>query len=337
MIAVCLTSKESFQLRNIPEPEIRDENDVKIKVAFAGLCGDDVHVLRGDLGSFQESQCMGDEMSGIIVALGRNAANAGFRVGDAVSGISRSSCGKCEYCLSGLPQACKTAEPQGVMCEYVVLKYTQLCRLPAEMDLKTGELLPLVAVCAECVEKAEIRWGSSVAIFGAGGMGLILLQLAAQQGAGEITVIEPVESKRTLALSLGARHVIDPLSENVFAKAFRYTDNLGYNTVFEASGSTDGFNNAISVVSNLGVLVTSSVYHSDFKYPLDMMDFLWRQITLRAVRSPSPLKLTQVVKLMERLNLSELTANVFSLNSISQAYSAFTSGLYPKVILKIGE
>ena len=336
MIAACITSKGNFRLRDIPEPEIRDENDVKIKVAYAGLCGDDVHVLRGDLGSFRESQIMGDEMSGTIVALGRNAANAGFRIGDAVSGISRSSCGKCEYCLSGRPQACKSAEPQGVMCEYVVLKYNQLCRLPQGMDLKTGELLSLVAVCAECVENAEIRWGDSVAIFGAGGVGLIILQLAAQQGAGEITVIEPVESKRALAMRLGAKHVIDPLTENVFAKAFRYTDNLGYNAVFEASGSTEGFNNAISVVSNLGVMVTPSVYHSDFKYPLDMMDFLWRQISLRAVRSPSPLKQAHVAKLMERLNLSDLTANVFSLDSISQAYNAFTSGLYPKVILKIG-
>lgn len=335
MIGVCVTSKGNFRLRELPEPQLTDENDVKIQVAYAGLCGDDVHVLRGDLGSFQDSQIMGDEMSGIVVDLGKNAYGAGFRVGDRVSGISRRSCGKCIYCLSGRPHGCKSAEPQGVMCEYVVLKYTQLCRLPAGMDLKTGELLSLVSVCAECIEQADIQWGSSVAIFGAGGIGLIVLQLAARRGAGEITVVEPVETKRELAKHLGATHVIDPLAENVFARAYHYTGNLGYDSVIEASGSTDGFNNAISIVANLGVLVTPSIYHSDFKYSLDMMDFLWRQISLRSVRTGSMLKLPQVVTYMEQLDLSELTANVFPLRSISEAYDAFTSGLYPKVLLKV--
>lgn len=335
MKALCITSKGNFKLKNIPEPQLQNENDVKIKVAYAGFCGDDIHVLRGDLGSFTESQVMGDEMSGLIVDLGENARRAGFHIGDAVSGISRSSCGKCAFCLSGNPQACKNAEPQGVMSEYVVLKYSQLCRLPENMDLKTGELLSLVALCAECVQKADIQWGNSVAIFGAGGVGLISMQLARKHSAGEITIIEPVDSKRKLAVSLGANHTINPLTENVFARANELTEDLGYASVIEASGSPMGFNNAISIVGNSGTLVVPSVYHLDYKYQLDMMDFLWRQISIRAVRSPSPLKQIQIVKLMESLELSMLTAHVFPIDEAGKAYEAFLSGLYPKILLKI--
>ena len=335
MKAVCLTSKGNFKLQDVPEPELEHDSDVKIRVAYAGMCGDDVHVLRGDMGSFTEMQIMGDEMSGIVVAVGKTARQYGFQEGDWVSGLSRSSCGKCAYCLSGNPQACKNSEPHGVMSEYVVLTYTHLCHIPPKLGLKTGELMSLVALCAKCVSQANIGWGDSVAIMGAGGMGLVCLQLARRHGAGQITVIEPVDSKRELALSLGATHVINPLTENVFSEAYRYTDDYGFSSVIEASGSTTAFNNAISIVGNLGTLVVPSVYHLDFKYPLDMMDFLWRQITICGVRSPSPLQQTKIVELMEQLDLSVFTNHVFPIESAGKAYEAFTSGLYPKILLKV--
>lgn len=335
MKAVCFTSRGNFKVKEIPLPQLKSAEDVKVKVIYAGLCGDDVHVLRGDLGGFQEDHIMGDEMSGIVVEVGDWAYEAGFRVGDRVSGISRSTCGKCRYCLSGHPEACKTSEPQGVMCEYIVLKYRQLCRLTDDIDLKTGALLPLVAVCAQCVQQANISFGSSVAIFGAGGVGLISLQLLSHIGAGEITVIEPVGSKRLYASEWGATHTINPLEENVFAEAYRITDNIGFNSVIETSGSTISFQTAMSVVSNLGTLVTPCIYHSDFKYALDMLDFLWRQITIRAVRSPSILRQHQIVQLMRTMDLSILTNNVFSINTMAKAYESFTSGKYPKILIEI--
>ncbi len=333
MKAVCFTNRGKFQIKNIKESQISHPDDVKIKVAYAGLCGDDIRVLRGDLGSFSEDDVMGDEMSGVITELSVNAHAAGFRVGDKVSGLARSTCGQCLYCVTGRPNACMNMRPNGMMREYIILRYQQLCRIPESISLKEACLTPLLATCISCIEKAEIAVGNSVIIFGAGGTGLLLLQLAERKGATDITVVEPVESKRIMAQQLGAQHVINPLTENVYAISSKLTGSIGFDTVIDASGSMTGFNDAVSVVANLGTLVTLSIYHLDFKYSLDMLDFLWRQITIRAVRSPSSLQLPQTVKLLAQLKLDVLTSRVFTINEIDKAYKAFMTGLYPKILI----
>lgn len=333
MKAVCFTNRGKFQIKNIKEPEISSADDVKIKVRYAGLCGDDMRVLRGDIGSFIEDEVMGDEMSGVITELSDNAYNAGFRIGDKVSGLARGYCGHCIYCLTGRTHACMHMTPNGMMREYVVLRYQQLCHIPDDIGLKEGCLISQLATCVNCIENADIDIGKSVAIFGAGGMGLLLLQLAQRKGATNITVVEPVESKRIIAQQLGAHNVIDPLNENVYAASAKLTRTNGYNTVIEASGSMAGFNDAVSVVANLGTLVTLSIYHLDFKYSLDMLDFLWRQITIRAVRSPSLLQLPQTVSLLSQLKLDDLVSKVFSIDKIDMAYKTFMTGLYPKILI----
>ena len=77
MRAVCFTSKGNFKIKDIPRPTVKSGDDVLIKVLYAGLCGDDVRVLCGDMGGFQESHVMGDEMSGVIVDSGEYAQQAG--------------------------------------------------------------------------------------------------------------------------------------------------------------------------------------------------------------------------------------------------------------------
>jgi len=335
--AVCFTNRGKFQIKHIKEPQLQHPDDVKIKVMYAGLCGDDVRVLRGDLGTFSEEHIMGDEMSGIITELSDNAYAAGFRVGDKVSGLARIFCGHCIFCVTGRFHACVNMVTDGVMREYLVLHHQQICRIPESVDLKTACLLSTVATCVCCIERADIRIGNSVILFGAGGFGLLLLQLAQRKGATKIAMVEPVESKRILSLQLGAHHVIDPLVENVCAKAFSLTGNIGFDTVIDSSGSIEGFNDGISIAANLGTVVTLSIYHSDFKYPLDMLDLLWRQLTIRAIRSPSPLILPQTLPLLDQLNLHPLTSKLFPIGEIDKAWKAFMTGLFPKILIRIHE
>ena len=337
MKAVCFTNKGMFQVKNIPEPQLDHLDDVKIKIAYSGFCGDDVRILRGDLGSVAEDHVLGDEMSGVIVDLSDRAYDAGFRVGDRVSALARIVCGHCVFCMTGRQNACINSIPEGMMKEYVVFRYQQICRLPNSVDLKTGSLLPLVATCVSCVENANIHMGDNVILFGAGGFGLVLLQLLLRSGAAGVTVVEPVEAKRMLALQYGAHHVIDPVTENVCARSFRITDGVGYNTVIDASGSMEGFNDGICVASNLSTIVTLSIYHSDFKYRIDMMDLLWRQLTLRAVRSPSPQTMPRANQLLDQLKLDTLTAKIFPIDEMANAYKAYTTGLFPKVIIALDE
>lgn len=337
MKAVCFTNKGKFQIKNIREPQLEHMDDVKIKIAYSGLCGDDVRVLRGDLGSFSEDHVMGDEMSGVITELSERAYDAGFRVGDRVGGLARNTCGHCLFCTTGRQHACLNLMPEGMMKEYVVLRYQQICRLPDAVDMKTGSLLSLLATCMSCVENANIHMGDNVVVLGAGGFGLVIIQLVSRSGAAGITVVEPVEVKRTLALRFGAHHVIDPVTSNVCAASHSITGGIGYNAVIDASGSMEGFNDGICVAANLSTVVTLSVYHSDFKYRIDMMDLLWRQLTIRAVRSPSPLILPQAASLLNRLALEQLTTKTFPLDEMDNAYKSYMTGLYPKIIIALDE
>lgn len=337
MKAVCFTNKGKFQVKNIREPQLEHMDDVKIKIAYSGLCGDDVRALRGDLGSFSEDHVMGDEMSGVVTELSERAREAGFRVGDRVSGLGRNTCGHCAFCVAGKQQACINLIPEGIMKEYVVLRYQQLCRLPDSVSLKTGSLLSLLATCMACVDNADIHMGDNVMVLGAGGFGLVILQLVLRSGAAGVTVVEPVEAKRMVARQYGAHHVVNPIAENVCARSFQITDGVGYNSVIDASGSMEGFNDGICVAANLSTVVTLSVYHSDFKYRIDMMDLLWRQLTLRAVRSPSPLILPRAAALLGQLALEPLTAKVFPIEEMDNAYKAYMTGLFPKILIAMDE
>ncbi|HHV19902.1 MAG TPA: alcohol dehydrogenase catalytic domain-containing protein, partial [Thermoanaerobacterales bacterium] len=189
---------------NVPVPKLVNDDDVLIKVAYASICGSDPNVLKGLFPD--RAPCpIGHEVSGTIKELGPKAKKLGWKVGDRVTGNFYQTCGACDYCHNGMGQFCPNAVGKvGAQAEYIVWSASQLYRLPDSVDLLDGTFAEPFNIALHAIEVADMKLGDRLAISGAGGIGLMLVQLAKISGASQVTVIEPVRSKRELALELGA-------------------------------------------------------------------------------------------------------------------------------------
>ncbi len=335
MKAVCY-SKPGLKILDMPEPEPGPE-DVKIKIAFASICGSDPHIFTGDFDAFIEApMILGHEASGTVVELGDQATAKGLQVGDRVTYYFNQYCGKCFYCRNGQEGYCLKIEVHAsAMAEYLVCNEQQVYKLPDSISLEEGCLAEPVSVCLRGIDLANIRPGSKVAIFGGGGIGLILLQLAIRSGAVTVAVVEPVEEKRKLAEELGADHVINPKKQDIMAESMKITQDRGFDTVIEASGVQAAVKPAFEVLGKGGTLEYFGLYPMDYNFPLNLFTLFNKEATIRGVYQ-SPYELPRAIALMPKLNLKPLTTTVIPLDDVRKAFEIQKTAKFPKVILSLG-
>ena len=338
MKAAMWKKKNVLEIDDIPEQEVGPE-DVKIKVEYTAICGSDPHIISGKLPVSYPPRIMGHEMSGTVIELGEEAKTKGLKVGDRVTGNPVRYCGVCDYCRNGQEHYClKLAVffPPGTMAESVVWHEQQVFKLPDSVSFEEGCLAEPVSVCMRGIDLSDIREGSSVAILGLGGIGQILLQLALLAGASKVMVADPVESKRNIALEMGADLAFDPLSEDMWATTMKVTGNRGFDTVIEASGNLDSAKSAMDMVGKAGTMVYFAVYPMNFELPIKPFDLYSREITVRGVFM-SPYLFPRTMAILPKLNLKPLISKVFPLSQVKEAFEEQERGQGIKILVKSSE
>lgn len=194
----------SYEVRETPDL-IPQKDEVKIEVAWCGLCGTDIHKFEGKNGASMVTPpiILGHECSGIVAAVGPDVQN--FRPGDHVAADPSYGCGKCEYCQQGYPNFC--IERHGVakgFADYVYPPEKNVYHLPEGMNLKAAAFAEPLSCVIHGLDLLSIKSGSTVAIYGMGAIGSLFLQLLKSSGAAKVIVIEKEASKRELAMKLGA-------------------------------------------------------------------------------------------------------------------------------------
>jgi (R,R)-butanediol dehydrogenase / meso-butanediol dehydrogenase / diacetyl reductase len=319
---------------DFPKPEPGPE-DVLIRVAYCSICGSDPHVLTG-LFPLPVPFGLGHEASGTIVALGPQATVKNLKVGDRVTGNYGRVCGTCYYCRNGQEQFCakifETAKP--AMAEYVCWHEQQVHKIPDSVSLEEACLTEPVAIALRGIEKADLRIGARVAISGAGGIGLLLVQLARMAGASSVTVIEPVEAKLKLARELGADHCINPKTEDIKAEAMKITHDIGFDAVLESSGAPAACLPAVEILAKGGTAVFFAMYPADFALPVNLFAHAYmKEITIRGFFN-SPYSFPRAVSMLPRLNLKPLIQKVFPIDRAAEAFDVQMSGNYAKVLIR---
>lgn len=338
MKAAVWKKKGLLEVEDAPEPEVGPE-DVKIKVEYTSICGSDPHIVDGKLPVSYPPRIMGHEVSGTIVELGEQANTKDLKVGDRVTGNPVRYCGVCDYCRNGLEHYClKLAVlfPPGTMAEYVVWHEQQVFKLPDSISLEEGCLAEPVSVCLRGIDLSNIREGTTVAILGMGGIGQILLQLALHGGASKVMVADPVESKRDLALEMGADLALDPLEEDLWATTMKVTGNRGFDTVIEASGALESAKSAMDLVGKAGTMVYFAVYPMNFELPIKPFDLYSRELTVRGVFM-SPYLFPRTIALLPKLKLKPLVSRVFPLSETVEAFEEQKRGQSIKILIKSSE
>jgi len=207
-----------LEVREVPDPRVRNPDDVVIRVAANGLCGSDVHALDvPPTRPFAPGVILGHEYSGIVEACG---PESGVAVGDPVTVMPNVPCGRCEQCRLGRPNLC--ADPgvfgsllgprdwPGGAAELAIAPASCVFRVPGGLDLEVAALAEPLACVVNACSRLALGPGTSALVLGAGPIGLMALLLARAAGADPVIVAETLPTRGRFALELGASLVIDP-------------------------------------------------------------------------------------------------------------------------------
>lgn len=329
------------KLIDIPEPELTREDDVKIKIAYCGVCGSDLHIKRAEfdfLGNPSQGNPMGHEATGTVVELGPKATAKGLKIGDRVTYYFNTHCGSCFHCRNGQEQFCSSmVANMSAMSDYIVVPEQCVHKLTETCSMQRGALIEPISVSLHGVDMCRIKPGMTVAVSGGGAMGLIITQLVKRSGACKLTVFEPIESKRKKALELGADYAIDPLSEDRVEAGMKITGGLGYDVVIEASGNWRACDGIEKLVAKGGLLeFFAALYKYDYNYPMNLLNFFFNEITVVGGVMQSPYMFPRSVNLADSLDLDALLVegSVFEAEDFEAAFQAQQEGRTIKSLIR---
>lgn len=214
MRALVLTAFRQMELRELPAP-VPSPGEVLLRVAYAGICGTDVHGYTGANGRRTPGQVMGHEASGWIAA-GPPEVSPPANLGQPVTFNPLVGCGQCAACSAGLEQRCDDRRVIGVdpqivsaFAEFIVVPAANVHPLPSGMPLDHGALVEPVAVALHAVRRGKVSAGDAVLILGGGPIGQSAIVAARASGAARIAVSEIDAGRRAICERLGAE-AFDP-------------------------------------------------------------------------------------------------------------------------------
>jgi 2-desacetyl-2-hydroxyethyl bacteriochlorophyllide A dehydrogenase len=310
----------------VPKPD-----EVLVKIAYCGFCGSDGHIVDGTVAAGRPPQVIGHEVSGTIVEVGDAVRD--LAPGDRVACNLYGYCGTCAWCRSGQPNFCKRPRfGSAGFSEYAVYRASMVFKLPAEITLETGAFLEPVATAVHAVDIGEIKSGEHVLVIGAGPLGLICAQLSALVGAATVTVSDPRESSRALALTLGATRVVDPVVEDLPSLASTASARGGYDVIFEVAAAAGAATQAPALAATGGRVVFVGVFPEDVTIPVSPFLLYQREVSLRAANA-APGTFERALDLLGRLHLDPLVSAVEPLERIAQVYADHKRGVHMKVLV----
>ncbi|MCL2111950.1 MAG: alcohol dehydrogenase catalytic domain-containing protein [Clostridiales bacterium] len=331
MHAQTLDERGRIEVTDVPVKPVGDD-EVKIKVAYCSICGSDPHVVGGIFG-WEPPFGLGHELSGVITETGKTAAANGWKPGDRVGGNFRNYCGKCYYCTNAMEQWCENATEEPGMAEYVVWNMRQPVRVPDDVSLKNACLIEPVSIAVRVMDKANIKVGHNVVVSGGGPIGLLCLQLINLYGAANLTIVEPNPARRELAVKYGAKHVIDPINEDVAMLSDKITDGRGFDICLEVSGAQSAAETMLAISAKCARIVYVAQYPRDYNMPLNLYDHLYMKELDITGTFVSPYAFQRTAQIIGRLDLDDLTATVFPIDRAAEAFEAHLSGAHPKVLI----
>ncbi|HVW70160.1 MAG TPA: zinc-dependent alcohol dehydrogenase family protein [Steroidobacteraceae bacterium] len=317
-------------LQERPKPSIQDAGDAIVKVLKTTICGTDLHILKGDVPTCAPGRILGHEGVGVIEAVGPGVTT--FKPGDHVLISCISSCGKCEYCRRGMNSHCTSGgwilgnTIDGTQAEYVRIPHadTSLYPIPEGADLEAlvmlSDILPTGFECG--VLNGKVAPQSTVAIVGAGPVGLAALLTAQFYSPAQIIMIDVDETRLEVAARLGATLTIDSSQQNAVGKVMAATRHIGVDTAIEAVGIPATFELCQEILAPGGTLANVGVHGRKVDLHLER---LWSQnisITTRLVDAVTTPLLLQAVR-SRKIDPSRLITHRFSLENILGAYEVF--------------
>jgi L-iditol 2-dehydrogenase len=261
MDAVLWHGPGDLRLERQPIP-VATPGSMVLKVKACAICGSDHRIFCEGNARILAPRILGHEIAGEVVDIGEGVSR--FAFGDSVSVGADIPCGKCIQCLAGRGNCCETNlaigyQFNGGFAEYVkiepiVVELGPIQKFDNHLSFQLAALAEPLACCLNGYERCAYQPGSTIAIFGAGPIGLMLAMLGRQKDAAKIFVIEPAEYRRIRAAEITGVEIIDPTHVDPVAVVMAQTDGLGADTIFTACPAVEAHEQAIAMVAPRGVV-----------------------------------------------------------------------------------
>jgi alcohol dehydrogenase len=318
-------------LEHCQRPKVTAPTDAIVKITNTTICGTDLHILKGDVPTCKPGRILGHEGVGVVDSVGAGVTS--FRPGDRVLISCITACGKCEYCRKGMFSHCTTGgwilgnEIDGTQAEYVRIPHadTSLYRLPEGVEeealVMLSDILPTGFECG--VLNGKVQPGDTVAIVGAGPIGLAALLTAQFYSPAEIIMIDLDDNRLEIAKRFGATAIVNSKNNDAVAQVMRMTGDRGVDAAIEAVGIPATFVLCEDIVAPGGTIANIGVHGVKADLHLER---LWSHnitITTRlvdTVTTPMLLKTVQAGK----IDPKRLITHRFRLDEILQAYDTFS-------------
>ncbi len=319
-----------LRLDSVPKPALAAPTDAVVRLLKTTICGTDLHILKGDMPDVTAGRILGHEGIGVIEEIGAGVSR--FQPGDRVVISCITACGKCEYCRRGMPSHCDDGgwilghTIDGTQAEFVRIPFadTSLHLMPEQADddamVMLSDILPTGYECG--VLKGAVKPGDTVAIVGAGPIGLSALLTTQFFAPGKIIVIDLDDDRLAVAGQLGATAVVNSTDGKAVEIIRAMTAGRGVDVAIEAVGVAATFELCQEIIGAGGHIANIGVHGKSVALHLEK---LWSQnitITTRlvdAVTTPLLLKTVMAGKLRPQ----QLITHHFTLDDIVRAYDTF--------------
>ncbi|MEV4146831.1 alcohol dehydrogenase catalytic domain-containing protein [Amycolatopsis sp. NPDC049691] len=317
---------------DVPDATVQEPTDVVVRVDTTTICGTDLHILQGDVAAVTDGRILGHEAVGTVTAVG-DAVRA-FAVGDRVLVPAITQCGRCEYCGRGMPSHCRTVGGigwifghliDGTQAELVRVPYadTSLYAVPDgvtnEQAIFLADSLPTgyeVGVLA-----GRVRPGDTVAVVGAGAVGLAAILTTGLWGASKVIAVDSNKFRLEKALEFGATDAFEA-GPGVLADVQALTDGLGVDVAIEAVGYPETLLTAASLVRPGGRIANIGVHGVPVELPMQDMWIQNLTLTMGLVDTVSIPTLLKMVA-SGRIPAERMGTHRFTFAQMEEAYEVF--------------
>ncbi len=253
---------------NVRKPELDGSEKVLIKVLHVGICGSDISRVR-DPDNKWNGRILGHEAVGIVEEVGGEVSiKSSLKIRDKVAIIPLIPCFECYFCKRGMYSSCQHysfigSRVGGALSEYILVDPKNLIKLPDDEDILKYTLLEPLTIALHTIYQANIKLGETAVIFGAGTIGLLIMQVLKNLAYNDLVIIDIDNFKLNLAKKLGSLHNINSNRESIDQYIKKNISSTGIDIVFEVSGAISAKQSAIQIIKPGGSIILIGTSNND--------------------------------------------------------------------------
>ena len=343
MKAVRLYGAKDLRVEEVERPRI-SENEILMRVRAATICASDIRSYNYGNGRMRPPRILGHEIAGDVEEIGSNVK--GYDSGMRITLNPNIFCGMCVFCVTGRHELCDERralgfDVDGGFAEYLLIPFESIrtgviCEIPDNISYEEAALIEPISCCLHAQSLVKVGAGDTVAIIGAGPIGIMHTVMAKALGASRVIVSEINKQRLQTAVDFGADVAVNAAEEDLAARVFEATGRHGADVVIVAVGSRSAMEQALGLSGKGGrVCFFAGLLKGKDDVRINANIIHYRETVVSGSFASTPYDFHQTVKLAAslKLNLKPIVTHRFSLDDASEAFEAALSGRALKVCM----